>query len=177
MQKHRRFLFMIFILFIAISISANAYCAEPIKIKGFFIGMNIDDALKNFERLGFKGLKISETIFKKNTRKYYTISPERNPQFEIKTGVDVKTVSKIYFSSRISDRLFNTKGIDAIIFKDFFKEAYGIFAIVPYKDNPGTDSIKGWDAHFTEDGYRIRIFLNKDIEIIKTARVSEFSFD
>jgi len=53
MQKHRRFLFMIFILFIAISISANAYCAEPIKIKGFFIGMNIDDALKNFERLGF----------------------------------------------------------------------------------------------------------------------------
>ena len=173
MLKHRGFLFMIFILFIAISIPTNAHCAEPIKIKGFFIGMNIDDALKNFERLGFEGLEIRETIITQ-TKKYYTI---RQTHFEVKTGVKDKTVSKIIFSSKMSDRLFNTKGISAIIFKEFFMEAYGILEMVPYKDNPGIDSIKGWEVYIIEDGYRIRIYLNKDVEIIKTDRVSDFSFD
>ena len=46
-----------------------------------------------------------------------------------------------------------------------------------FKDNPGSDPIKGWEHYNLEDGYRIRIFLNKDVEIVKTDRASDFRFD
>ena len=46
-----------------------------------------------------------------------------------------------------------------------------------FKDNPGADLIKGWEHYNLKDGYRIRIFLTKDVEIIKTDKASDFTFD
>ena len=65
MRKIQRVIFISFIMLAVISISVNSLSAEPIKIKGFYIGMNIDDALKNFERLGFEGLSIREKQYRK----------------------------------------------------------------------------------------------------------------
>ncbi len=176
MLKYSRFIFIIFILFFTISISSSALSAAPKKIKGFFIGMSIDNALKNFDRLGFEGLSIRENNYKQ-TSKYYTIRPGSGDPFKIETGLNDKTVAKIYFSSAISDRLFHTKGINAEIFKKNFMTAYNILEMQPYKDNPGTNVIKGWEHYNLEYGFRIRIFLNKDLEIIRTDRFSDFSFD
>lgn len=176
MLKFQRVILVVFVLFAVISFSTNARSAEPIKIKGFFIGMTIDDALKNFERLGFKDLSIRENQYKK-TNKYYSIRPGSGDPFKVETGLNVRTVNKIYFSTGISNLLFHTNGINAEIFKKSFIEAYGILEMEPYKDNPGLDAIKGWEHYNLKDGYRIRINLNKDIEIIKTNNAGEFSFD
>jgi len=43
--------------------------AEIVKIKGFYIGMSIDDALKNFERLGTKIFGAKEFKIKEDTYK------------------------------------------------------------------------------------------------------------
>lgn len=176
MLKLQRIILVFLVLFAVISFSTSGFCAEPVKIKGFFIGMNIDDALKNFERLGFKGLNIRENQYKQ-TNKYYSIRPGSGDQFKVETGLNTKTVSQIIFSSGISDRLFHTKGINAEIFKNSFVKAYDILNMEPYKDNPGLDAIKGWEHYNLEFGYRIRIYLNKDVEIIKIDRASDFSFD
>ena len=172
---HRVILFSFIVLAIIIT-SANSLSAEPIKIKGFYIDMSIDDALKNFERLGFEGLSIRENKYKK-TNIFYSIRSGSGDTFRVETGLNVRSVSKIIFSSGISNRLFHTKGIGAEIFQKSFTEAYDILDMKAFKDNPGSDLIKGWEHYNLKDGYRIRIFLTKDVEIIKTDKASDFTFD
>jgi hypothetical protein len=176
MQSFKKIIIANLILFAVIAFCTSASSAEPVKIKGFYIGMTIDDALKNLERLGFEGLSIRENKYKK-TNTYYSLRPGSGDQFRVETGLNVRTVSKIVFSAGISDRLFNTKGIGARIFKKNFTAAYGIMNMSPIKDNPGSDTIKGWEYYNLKDGYRIRIYLNKDVEITKTDKAEDFSFD
>jgi hypothetical protein len=176
MRKFHRVVLISLIILAVLITSSNSISAEPIKIKGFHIGMSIDDALKNFERLGFEGLSIRENQYKK-TNKYYSIRPGSGDQFRVETGLNVRLVSKIAFSSGISNRLFHTKGIGAEIFQKSFAEAYGIVDMKAFKENPGADPIKGWEHYNLKDGYRIRIFLSKDVEIIKTDKESDFAFD
>ena len=176
MAKLQRIVIVSIVMFAVTVIFTNPLHAEPVKIKGFHIGMTIDDALKNFERLGFKGLSIRENKYR-NTDTYYSIRPGSGDPFKVETGVNVRIVSKIVFSYPISNRLFNTKGIGAEIFQKSFAEAYGIKGMKEFKDNPGTDAIKGWEHYNLKYGYRIRIFLNKDVEIIKTDKASDFAFD
>ena len=176
MRRLRRVVFISFILLAVIIISTNNLSAEPLKIKGFYIGMSIDDALKNFERLGFEKLSIGEKTYQK-TNKYFSIQPGSGDPFKVETGLNVRTVSTIVFSSGISDRLFHTNGIGAEIFQEIFADAYDILDMKVLKDNPGSDHIKGWEHYNLKEGYRIRIFLNKDIEIIKISKASDFAFD
>ena len=176
MKKLQSVAIISFIIIAVLIISTNSLSAEPIKIKGFYIGMDIDDALQNFKRLGFEGLSIREKIYKK-TNKVYSISPGSGDRFKVETGLNVQTVSIIVFSSGISNRLFHTKGIGAEIFQKTFVQAYDILAMKAFKDNPGSDTINGWEHYNLKDGYRIRIFLNKDVEIIKIDKASDFSFD
>ena len=98
MLKLQRVILISFIMLAVIITSTNSLSSEPIKIKGFYIGMSIDDALKNFERLGFEGLSIRENQYKK-TNKYYSIRPGSGDQFRVETGLNVRSVSKIVFSS------------------------------------------------------------------------------
>ena len=176
MLKLQRVILIIVTVLAVMIAAANSLSAESIKIKGFYIGMSINDALKNFERLGFEGLSIRENIYKK-TNKYYSIRPGSGDQFRVETGLNVRSVSKIVFSSGISNRLFHTKGIGAEIFQKSFAEAYGISDMEAFKENPGSDPIKGWEHYNLKDGYRIRIFLSKDVEIIETDKASDFAFD
>lgn len=176
MEKFRRGILIGCIVLVAGIVSAIDLSAEPLQIKGFFIGMSIDDALKNFERLGFEGLKIQENQTRK-TNTFYSIRPGSGDPFKVETGLNVRTVSKIAFSSGISNRLFHTNGIGGDIFQKSFADAYGIQDMKAFKDNPGTDDIKGWEHYNLKEGYRIRIFLNKDVEMIKTDKASDFSFD
>ena len=81
-----------------IAVSTTGFTAEPLKVKGFYIGMSIDDALKNFEKLGFDGLSIRENKYQK-TDTYYSIRPGSGDQFRVQTDLNVRTVSKIYFSA------------------------------------------------------------------------------
>jgi len=176
MPRPHRIILISFILIAIISTSTHSLSAEPIKVKGFYIGMSIDAALKNFERLGFEGLSIRENKYQQ-TNKFYSIRPGSGDQFKVQTGLNVRTVTKIYFSSGISNRLFHTNGISAEIFHKYFVQAYSIQNMNSFKDNPGTDSIKGWEHFNLKDGHRIRILLNKDVEIIKTDKREDFSFD
>lgn len=176
MSKFQRVVIVTFILCAVISISTNSQSAEPMRVKGFYIGMDINDALKNFERLGFKDLSIQEGKYRKEDT-FYSIRPGSGDQFKVQTGMNVKTVSLIVFSSGITDRLFNTDGIGAEIFQKTFADAYDIQGMQVFKDNPGADLIKGWEHYNLQNGYRIRIFVNKDVEIIRTDKASDFAFD
>lgn len=176
MFKFHRFVLISFIVLAVISISANSQSAEPLKVKGFYIGMDINDALKNFERLGFVDLSTRENKYR-NEDVYYSISPGSGDRFKVQTGLNAKTVSLIVFSSGITNRLFNTDGIGAEIFQKTFADAYDILDMQVFKDNPGTDPINGWEHYNLKHGYRIRILLNKDVEIIKTDKASDFAFD
>ena len=75
--------------------------------------MSINDALKNFERLGFEGLSIREKQFRK-TNKYYSIQPGSGDQFKVETGLNVRTVSTIGFSSSTSRIRSLPMGIDSV---------------------------------------------------------------
>lgn len=176
MFKFQRGILISFMLLAVISISTTCQSAEPLKVKGFYIGMDINDALKNFEQLGFEDLSIRENQYKK-TDTYYSIRPGSGDQFKVQTGLNDNKVTQIVFSSGISDRLFNTNGIGAEIFQKSFAEAYGIQGMEVFKDNPGSELINGWEHYNLKHGYRLRIFVNKDVEIIKTDKASEFSFD
>lgn len=176
MQKSKRVFLIGFVVLAVIGFSTNCLYAESIKIKGFYIGMSIDNALKNFERLGFQELSIRENQIRK-TNTFYSIRPGSGSPFRVETGLNVRSVTKIIFSETITDRLFNTKGIGAEVFIYLFTEAYDILDMKEIKNNPGADPIKGWEHYNLKQGYRIRIFLNKDIEIIKTDKAEDFSFD
>ncbi len=176
MLKPKRIILVCFALFLIFICPANGLSEEPVKIKGFFIGMTIDDALKNFERLGFEGLTIRENKYK-DIGASFSIQPGSGDPFKVQTDINERTVSKIVFSSGIAMRLFNTKNIGVDIFKESFKEAYGILDMEPFKDNPGLDAINGWEHNNLKLGYRIRIYLNNDVEMLKTSMASEFEFD
>ena len=138
--------------------------------------MTIDDALKNFERLGFEGLNIRESKFK-DIGVSFSIQPSSGDPFKVQTDINERTVSKIIFSSRIAVRLFNTKNIGVDVFKKSFTEAYNILDMEPFKDNPGLDAINGWEHYNLKLGYRVRIYVNNDVEILKTSKASDFEFD
>ena len=123
MLKLQRVILISFITLAVVIASTSSLSAELIKIKGFYIGMSINDAFKNFERLGFEGLSIRENLYKK-TNKYYSIRPGSGDQFKVETDLNVRSVSKIFFSSGISNRLFHTKGIGAEIFQKSFAKAF-----------------------------------------------------
>ncbi len=175
MKKHP-LVSAVFILFICFALSSPAFGGDPLKVKGFSIGMNIEEALSNFERLGFEGLTVRENKYRK-TKTYYSIIPGSGDPFRVETGFDNKSVSRLFFSANICDRLFQTKNIGAEVFKDAFMKAYDIQEMKPYKDNPGSDMIKGWEHYNLQNGYRIRIDTEKGLEIVKSAKASEFSFD
>lgn len=110
MFKRSNCVMILFILLCTLIFFNGMLCASPLKIKGFYIGMNIDDTLKNFEGLGFEGLNIRENTYKKNN-KFHSIGPGSGDRFKVETGLNSKTVVKIVFSSCICNRLFNTQGI------------------------------------------------------------------
>lgn len=161
---------------IVLGLTSSNVFGDPIKIKGFNIGMTIDDALKNVERLGFEGLSIREKTYDKTDKVYY-IQPGSGDRFKIETGRNDRSVILIAFSGGISNRLFNTRGIGIEIFKDIFVDEYDILDMKAFKENPGSDKIKGWEHYNLREGYRIRIYLNKEVEIIKTDKASDFAFD
>ena len=138
--------------------------------------MDINDALKNFERLGFEDLAVKESKYKQGDT-YYSIRPGSGDQFKVQTGMNANTVSQIVFSANIVDRLFNTSGIGAEIFQKTFAEAYNIQGMEVFKDNPGAELINGWEHYNLKHGYRVRVFVNKDLEIMKTDKASDFAFD
>ena len=176
MKTHVKMVLIFTTLSVMLTASCFAESSAPLKIKGFYIGMEIDAALNNFLRLGFEGLSVRENQYRK-AHKYYAISPGSGDPFKVETGLDERKVTKIYFSPGISDRLFGTHGINAEMFKEAFAKAYGLQPMAPYRDNPGAEQILGWEMNNLSDGYRIRIDLNKTVEIIRIARESEFSFD
>lgn len=161
---------------VVLGAASSGLCSEPVKVKGFFIGMSIDEALANFERLGFEGLSIRESTYRK-TDTYAVIQPGSGDPFKVETSLNTRSVARIYFSSGISDGLFNTSGISVDIFREHFMKAYDIAEMTPFRETPGTEPIKAWEAYDLENGCRVRIYINKEIEMIKTGRLSEFSFD
>ena len=176
MSNRQKFVPVILVVSFFVLANTGFSSAEPLKIKGFYIGMHIEEALKNFERLGFEGLQIREKKYKQ-THTLYAIQPGSGDRFLVETALDQKSVDQVVFSSGIADRLFHTSGIGAEIFQKSFADAYDILDMKAIKDNPGQETIKGWEHYNLKDGYRLRIFLNKDVEIVKVSKASEFAFD
>ena len=177
MKKCHPILLVVFIAAAVIVVAAPSLSAEPLKINGFYIGMSIDDALKNFEALGFEGLSIKESKSKSTQKTVYTIYSRSGPQFKVISGSNVRSVSSIILSGGIVDRIFHTRGIGVELFQKMFADAYDILKMQVFKENPGTDPIKGWEHYNLKEGYRIRVFLSKDIEMIKTDKAADFAFD
>ncbi len=157
-----------------VCLAASAYSEEITKIKGFYIGMSIDDGLKNLERLGFKGYKIEENSVQKEDQiiKYYFIAGYG--QFDtlrLQTDANSRKVSRIKLSGNVTRNIFNARGISALIFRKLFLEAYDIPQAAPYGNH------EEWDYTDLRDGFRVKITKSLSMEIIKTSKLNQLQFD
>jgi len=157
-----------------ICLTASAYCEEVTTINGFHIGMSIDDGLKNLERLGFKGYKIEEYANRKKNqiiKRYFIQENSGYMTFRLETDNNSREVSRIRFSGNVTRKIFNVRGISAVIFKKLFMAAYH----TPEMESYGIK--EGWEYTDLEQGFRVQISKDMHMEIFKTSKKSEFRFD
>ena len=157
-----------------ICLSASAYCGDITKINGFHIGMSIDDALKNLQRLEFKGYKIEEYANRKKDQiiKRYFIRENSGWQtFKLETDNNSREVSLIHFSGNVTRIIFNAREISAGIFKKLFMAAYHVPEMEPYGNK------EGWEYTDLKQGFKVKIAKDLSMEITKTSKRSELRFD
>lgn len=149
---------------------------DPIKIKGFFIGMSIDEAHDNLLRLGFENPEIRESG---SDDPYYIISNTQGAGWEIRTSSGSRKVHIIAFSGPRCDDLFNTHNINVDIFKEAFTKAYGLCEKTEYRYpfSPGSTHFEGWEYFDPQLGHRIRLGVDKSLSMIKSSVFAEFEFD
>ncbi|MBU1044549.1 MAG: hypothetical protein KJ915_09180 [Candidatus Omnitrophica bacterium] len=141
-----------------------------LKIKGLYLGMNIDeafkiipDALKDSLALGaFRGIEEG----------YIIVDQPFYNKFII-TSNDNKQVKKIILTSGAVDMLFNTDGLPAEDFIQKFKESYKIDNLEPLFEEDGSISWK----FISTDGYKLILTSEKDILLEEIAASSEMQFD
>lgn len=155
--------------------------SEVLKIKGLYLGMNIDDACKIMNSLldgPYKVIKIDQ-----DTKNKYAIC-DANGTFDTSyaTGMCIavfadtnKNVIDITMMQKAVDKIFNVANIDTVDFIKEFVHAYKIPQMEPSYDE--TVERKIWKYQDSENGYKITIDEYKTINISATPKKSEMKLD
>lgn len=146
------------------------YGARGPKIKGLYLGMNIEYARKQMaELLRKKVPKVGEGWVEENRCAWgfwedsYCISAEKSDK-------KVRQID-LWNTWGIVDKLFNAEGLSGKEFAQAFMNAYGIPSMEPCLSLPAS-----W--RFTSPhGYEIIIFTNKSLSIKSIPKKSELKFD
>ena len=154
---------------------------KVLKIKGLYIGMNIDDACKVLnEKLEDKA-EVSPIVLPNENNVLvlngYTVNclstdagyPEMVP---VLVADAYKRVVTIQLTPMIVDFLYNTAGINGEEFAQKFVDSYKIAKMSPFVK----DGIQGW-TYASPEGYKISVTVNKIILLEKVASESEMKFD
>ncbi len=162
--------------------------SNDLKIKGFYLGMNIDDAANllgeyvkfrpEVELLinhSFAQKSALASLFKNAPNTEYAIASFGG--FHIEADSD-KKVTRIAFFSDFSNKLFNSIDMDIETFIENFKKAYRIpdFKLIVTENND-TYMPEVTYEYSSPDGYKITIGTDKGVEIKSIPKPTERGFD
>lgn len=142
--------------------------SEILKVKGLYIGMNIEDAAKQLGSL----LKTDQVTINETPKDFFIGKRDAYYQdivsaWYIAAGLD-KKVTYIKLRSDFVDTLFKTEGISGQKFTQTFIDSYHI----PRMEGFGN----GW-TYTSPNGYKIKIYQDKSILIESVAKETDFKFD
>lgn len=157
-----------------------------IKFKGFYIGMNVSEALNLISTRYsdiFGGIE-----FKQNEMNFKIITSSKT-EFLFDSSA---LLTGFYWSAEIVNKMFNVADLDAVEFGKEFVNNYGIPYMTPKQDNSIlTSTILQYWEYISNDGVRLRIYgpgvstifgfpitlKGKDISLEKVAAKKYHKFD
>jgi len=142
-----------------------------LKIKGLYLGMNIDEALSILtSKLGYN----LEVIYNPETKEYYLIEGVLG-LVDIKADNN-KSVKEIGLAPAAVDELFNSKGLPGEDFAKKFVDSYHISQMEPFSEYKGSVLVNGW-RYISPEGYRLVLTVYKEIFLDSIAKKAEMKFD
>ena len=137
---------------------------RTLKVKGCYLGMDIEDTKKIIEKYTDK-----EVTIRKYGKKYY-LSSENSSAW---SGLDKKVIY-IIFHCPLVDKIFNTSAISARRFVEEFRNAYSIPAMTRTYVEVINDYAWVFESPY---GYKLLIGDHKWVSITKIPPRSSFKFD
>lgn len=154
--------------------SSQANSPDVLKVKGLYIGMNIDEACKVIcQLLNDSSYTVREAPVLGST--YAVMNSDSLSGLTtvwVTAGPD-RIVNSIHISQYIVDKLFNSKGIESKDFVQEFISSYHIPTMEPKYDENGSFF---WQFIST-NGYKLTIDNNKNIVIVAVPKQGERKFN
>lgn len=168
-MKKLLFVFLIFFVFVSCK---NAFAVDGIvlKVKGLYLGMNIDDADVVLNNLGYS-FQVTELATPKNNGDTYILGTTDSKLLCILADSN-KKVNIIYLAAQLVDNLFNTSDLPAKDFVRKFMDSYNI----PSMDVVAGDDIVYW-RYVSPNGYKVEIYDDKTIRITAVTPASNIKFN
>jgi hypothetical protein len=189
MKKINMIIAVVILAFITGS-SSNAPAGDSgpkiLKVKGLYLGMNIDDGAKIFEK--FIDHRFAWTYGQSETGQGEPLKVTLVPPFEtcnygfgyFSTGCpeaflksdcsNEKKVYHIYIHNDIADKMFDAKGLSQEEFVQSFEHAHNITMRLKEKPSlPGGSSSKSWEFE-SPHGYKVTIDAGHTIVVEQVAQ-------
>lgn len=155
-----------------ISAGVQSNGPEVLKIKGLYIGMDIDEACKIVNQLSNSSCTVEENTFLGSTYAVANSDSLATLSLWVTAGPDRKTDS-IHIGHLIVDKLFNSDGVEG---KDFVQEFINSYRIPKMETQVDENGKLFWQFISTK-GYKLTIFQNKSIEIKAIPKRNEMKFN
>jgi len=140
-----------------------------LKVKGLYLGMNIEEAKSVVEKLFDKSFEMAQVVSGRDEGSYRFLDGER---VSIRASEDRK-VDSIQLYQRGVNILFNAYEYSSEEFKNAFSQAYNLS---PFQEI--VRPYEGWE--FTSpngNGYKVRISKSKDLTVLKVVQKGRLMFD
>jgi len=161
--------------------------ANDFKVKGLYIGMDMDDACKIVNQL-VNSTEVSKVAFEPGSHAsqagylcQYPQNSRSNPQIYVISNL-VNKVTAIVISSELTPTLFNANGIEAEDFAKQFMDSYHLPKMDPWT-NDMTDTysmalvgLYGWE-YVSPNGFKVAVSQSKGIMITAIPKKSDESFN
>ena len=140
---------------------------KVMKVKGIYLGMNLNDTKKILQKFMDKSMELGEI----GGGVWAVISPTVGYAAVIR-GDSENKLDYIAIMRPLVDAMFGVSGLPVKEFATEFVSAYKIPSMKPF--NEGKES--GWEF-ISAHGYKVRIFLNGQLDIEKIAKKADLKFD
>ena len=147
--------------------------SKILKVKGLYLGMNIDDAYKVLSDKLVQGIEILQEAPGSPRAIYYLYEGMPIP---IVTSDIKNRVTTMLLPEDIVDKLFNTTGLPAEDFAKKFVESYHISKMEPFSEMMNNSLVTGW-RFISPEGFSLIITTQKTILLKEIAKSSETKFD
>ena len=139
-----------------------------LKVKGLYIGMNIDDACNQISALVGKTMQ-----FTINGNEYNVVPPVGEIPDVMFRVDEAKKVICIYLSSDVVNKIFNVMNLSAEDFAREFMKAYQIPKME--EKNPMADI--SYYLFDSANGYEVQIGKSKELTIVAITKKSDMKFN